>query len=195
MITQAFGSAPSIIGIGGTVRPGSSTETALACSLRRAEALGARTRIFGGEFLATLPLFDPRPAEPSPEQLELVEAIRGADGVIIASPGYHGSISGLMKNALDTVELTAKDEVPYFHGRPVGVIVTAYGWQATGSTLLALRSIVHAMRGWPTPFGAALNSTAGLFDEAGACRAPKDAWALDTVAEQVMEFARMRSGS
>ena len=195
MTLQAFDSAPSIIGIGGTVRPGSSTETALACSLRRAEALGARTRIFGGEFLAKLPMFDPRPAEPVPEQLELVEAIREADGVIIASPGYHGSISGVMKNALDTLELTAKDKAPYFHGRPVGLIVTAYGWQATGSTLLALRSIVHAMRGWPTPFGAALNSTAGLFDEAGTCRDSKDAWALDTVAEQVMEFARMRGGS
>ena len=195
MTVQALSSAPSIIGIGGTVRPGSSTETALACSLRSAEALGARSRIFGGEFLAKLPPFDPRPAGPTPEQLELADALRSADGIIIASPGYHGSISGVVKNALDTLELTAKDEVPYFHGRPVGVIVTAYGWQATGSTLLALRSIVHAMRGWPTPFGAALNSTAGLFDETGACRDSKDAWALTTVAEQVMEFARMRVGS
>jgi FMN reductase len=74
----------------------------------------------------------------------------------------------------------------------VGAIVTAYGWQATGSTLSALRSIIHAMRGWPTPFGAALNSTAGLFDAEGACRDPKDNWALTTVAEQVMEFAGLR---
>ena len=93
---------------------------------------GARTRIFGGEFLAKLPLFDPRPAESTPEQLELVEATRGADGVIIASPGYHGSISGVMEIALDTVEFAAKDDVPNFHGHPVGVIVTAYGWRATG---------------------------------------------------------------
>ena len=195
MTTQALGFAPSIVGIGGTVRAGSSTESALAYSLRRAEALGARSRMFGGEFLAKLPLFDPRPAAPTPEQMELADALRSADGIIIVSPGYHGSISGLVKNALDTLELTAKDEFPYFHGRPVGVIVTAYGWQATGSTLLALRSIVHAMRGWPTPFGAALNSTAGLFDEAGACRDRKDAWALNTVAEQVMDFAQMRMRS
>jgi FMN reductase len=49
------------------------------------------------------------------------------------------------------------------------------------------------MRGWPTPFGAALNATAGLFDEAGDCRDAKDAWQLATVAEQVMDFARMRA--
>jgi len=181
-----------IVGIGGTIRAGSTTETALICSLRAAEALGAETRLFGGEFLARLPIFDPRPGDPTPEQMQLVEAVREADGVIIGSPGYHGSISGVVKNALDTLEITAKDGQPYFHGRPVGAVVTAYGWQATGSTLNALRGIIHAMRGWPTPFGAALNSTAGLFDEAGACRDPKDAWALRTVAEQVMEFARMR---
>jgi FMN reductase len=183
------------VGIGGTIRAGSSTETALICSLKHAEALGAETTLFGGEFLARLPIFDPRPGDSTPEQMQLVEAVRAADGVIVGSPGYHGSISGVVKNALDTLEVTAKDEAPYFHGRPVGLVVTAYGWQATGSTLSALRSIIHAMRGWPTPFGAALNSTAGLFDEAGACRDPKDAWALSTVAEQVMEFAKMRIGS
>jgi FMN reductase len=189
---EAGGRRPFIVGIGGTIRAGSTTETALICSLRAAEALGAETRLFGGEFLAKLPIFDPRPSDPTPEQLELVEAVRKADGVIIGSPGYHGSISGLVKNALDTLEITATDPEPYFHGKPVGALVTAYGWQATGSTLNALRGIIHAMRGWPTPFGAALNSTAGLFDEAGACRDPKDAWALSTVAEQVMEFTRMR---
>src|ERR1700754_3173407 len=171
---QVGGRRPVIVGIGGTIRAGSTTETALICSLRAAEALGAETRLFGGEFLARLPIFDPRPGDPTPEQLELVEAVRAADGVIIGSPGYHGSISGVVKNALDTLEITAKDPSPYFHGKPVGAVVTAYGWQATGSTLNALRGIIHAMRGWPTPFGAALNSTAGLFDEAGGCREAKD---------------------
>jgi FMN reductase len=184
--------SPFIVGIGGTVRAGSTTETAMICALKACEALGARTRLFGGEFLATLPIFDPRPGEATPQQADLVEAVRAADGFIIGSPGYHGSISGVVKNALDTLEVTAKDAAPYFHGRPVGTIVTAYGWQATGSTLSALRAIVHAMRGWPTPFGAALNSTDGLFDAAGACRNPKDDWALTTVAEQVMEFAGHR---
>jgi FMN reductase len=186
------GRRPLIVGIGGTIRPGSTTETALVASLRAAEAAGAETRLFGGEFLATLPIFDPRPAEVTPAQMELVEAVRAADGIIVASPGYHGSISGVVKNALDTLELTAKDPAPYFHGKPVGAIVTAYGWQATGSTLMALRAIIHAMRGWPTPFGAALNSTGGLFDDAGAASDPKDAWALATVAQQVMEFANLR---
>jgi len=188
-----IGGRPLIVGLGGTVRAGSSTERALCVALRAAEAQGAQTRLFGGAFLARLPIFDPRPGQVTPEQADLAEAVRAADGVIVATPGYHGSLSGVIKNALDTLELTRDDPTPYFQGRPVGVIVTADGWQAAGTTLMALRAIIHALRGWPTPLGATLNTGVGLFDEAGECREPKDAWQLVTVAEQVMEFARMRT--
>ncbi len=182
---------PFIVGVGGTPRAGSSTERALSIALRAAEAAGARTKMFGGPFLESLPHFNPGPAGPSAEQAELTEAIRLADGIILATPGYHGSLSGVVKNALDTLELTRNDERPYFHGKPVGIIITADGAQAGGTTLMAVRAIIHAMRGWPTPFGASLNS-ANLFDPAGEFREPKDAWQVGTVAEQVMEFARMR---
>ena len=184
---------PLIVGIGGTPRAGSSTERALGIALRTAEKAGARTKLFGGEFLERLPHFNPGPAGPSPEQAELAKAVCEADGIILATPGYHGSLSGVVKNALDTLELTARDERPYFHGLPVGVIVTAAGPQAGGATLMAMRAIIHAMRGWPTPFGAALNAS-NLFDDTGECCEPKDAAQLAMVAEQVMEFARMRAG-
>jgi FMN reductase len=187
--------APLIVGVGGTVRAGSSTERALGVALRAAQAAGAETRLLGGEFLSRLPIFDPRPGGITTEQTELAEAIRAADGVIIATPGYHGSISGVITNALDTLELTRDDAQPYLQGKPVGTIITADGWQAAGATLMALRAIIHALRGWPTPFGAALNAGSGLFDEAGECREAKDAWQLATVAEQVMEFAGMRARS
>jgi FMN reductase len=188
-------SRPLIVGLGGTVRPGSSSEKALIQSLRVAEAAGAETRLLGGEFLSRLPVFDPRPGEVTEAQQELADAVRAADGIIVATPGYHGSMSGVVKNALDTLELTRGDAQPYFQGRPVGVVVTADGWQAAGTTLMAVRAIIHALRGWPTPFGAALNATTELFDAAGGCVEAKDAWQLATVAEQVMDFARMRAAS
>ncbi len=58
---------------------------------------------------------------------------------------------------------------------------------------MALWTVIHSMRGRPTPFGAALNSSLSLFDEAGACTDPKDAQPLLSVAEQVVEFAMMRT--
>lgn len=183
---------PVIVGIGGTVRANSSTELALAESLRFAEDGGAETRLLGGEFLATLPVFDPGPAGPTPGQAELIAAIDGADGVIVASPGYHGAISGVMKNAFDTLEFARTGNRPYLADLPVGIIITAGGWQAAGTALVTMRTIIHALRGWPTPFGATLNTSEGLFGTDGRCRSEKDGMQLATVAGQVLDFARMK---
>jgi FMN reductase len=100
-------------------------------------------------------------------------------------------VSGLVKNALDLLEDLREDERSYLDGRAVGCIVTAAGWQTCGSTLAALRSIVHALRGWPTPLGATLNTTEPIFDASGACIDPKALAQLATVAQQVVGFAHM----
>ena len=115
--------------------------------------------------------------------------MREADGVIVATPGYHGSLSGLIKNALDSLEPLRDDARPYLDGRAVGCIVVADGWQACGSALASLRAIVHALRGWPTPLGATINSALKPFDDDGALKDPRDAFQVETVARQVVEFA------
>ncbi len=183
------GEAPFIVGLGGTIRPGSSSERALIKSLAVAGDAGARTELFGGEFLAGLPIYNPHEPICGAETSRFLEAVRACDGVIVATPGYHGSVSGLVKNALDCLEGLREDARPYFHGRAVGCIVAASGTQAAGSTLGALRAIIHALRGWPTPFGATL-AGGGLFDDEGEFNDARDAWQVETVAQQVLEFAR-----
>ena len=182
---------PFVVGIGGTTRTPSSTDRALRIALEAAEEVGARTFLFNGAMLSRLPHFTPGDHERSEEQRQFVEMVREADGLIVASPGYHGGVSGLVKNALDLLEDLREDSRCYLDGRAVGCIVTAAGWQTCGSTLAALRSIVHALRGWPTPLGATLNTTENLFDASGACIDPKVSTQLATVARQVVEFARM----
>ena len=59
---------PLIVGLGGTVRPGSSSEKALAAALAAAEAAGARTQLFGGAFLAGLPIYNPHEPFDGPER-------------------------------------------------------------------------------------------------------------------------------
>jgi len=181
---------PFIVGIGGTTGAGSTTECALTVALDAACREGARVRLFGGADLAALPHYATDAAASSDIAKEMVAAMRAADGLIVASPGYHGSISGLVKNAIDYLEETAKDRRVYLDGLPVGLIVTAYGWQATGSTLGTLRSIVHALRGWPTPLGAAIKAASGLFVD-GACTDPAAQAQLELVGRQVVEFARL----
>ncbi|WP_322964403.1 NADPH-dependent FMN reductase [Sphingomonas fuzhouensis] len=182
-------SSPLVVGIGGTIGSVSSTERALRTAMTAAADEGFRTHVFGGEDLARLPLYNPRAAERTEAERVFVETVRQASAIIIASPGYHGSISGLVKNALDLLEETAKDDRPYFADLPVGLIATAYGWQATGSTIAALRSIVHALRGWPTPFAAAVNTQQTRFDEEGRISDPAVEGQLRLVGQQVARFA------
>ena len=145
--------------------------------------------LFNGAFLARIPIYAPENQERNSEQQELVEAVRRADGLILASPGYHGGISGLVKNALDLLEDLREDRRCYLEGRAVGCIITANGWQTVGTALTALRSIVHALRGWPTPLGAGLNTAEKIFDATGACSDRLAAAQLATVGRQVVEFA------
>ena len=180
--------APLVVGIGGTIGGVSSTERALRIALEAAEREGFRTRMFGGADMARLPLYDPRATSRTADEQAFVDAVRQPSAVIIASPGYHGSISGVVKNALDLLEETAKDARPYLADMPVGLIATAYGWQATGSTIAALRSIVHALRGWPTPFAAAINTQVTKFDDEGGASDPAVIEQLGLIGRQVARF-------
>jgi FMN reductase len=178
---------PYIVAVGGTLRPGSSTEKAMQYVLKALDRAGARTRLISGAGLQ-LPMYQPENPERSESARDLVTQLALADGIILGSPGYHGSISGLIKNALDYAEDLRGDPRPYFSGRAVGCIATAGGWAGAVNTLGALRDIVHALRGWPTPMGAAINSSETVFGDAGQCLNPRVAQTLELIAAEVMAF-------
>src|SRR5580704_4385151 len=158
-------------------------------ALNAAQRIGARIKLISGPFLQ-LPLYQPENPERGEGARDLVAELALADGIILGSPGYHGSISGVIKNALDYAEDLRADVRPYFSGRAVGCIATAGGWPGAVNTLGALRDIVHALRGWPTPLGAAINTAENVFDENGGCRVPRIAQMLDLIAAEVISFAQ-----
>jgi FMN reductase len=181
---------PLIVGIGGTTRVNSSSELALKACLTLTQALGAETELFSADAL-DLPHYGSARVKGDERAICLVNALRRCDGVVLSSPAYHGSMSGMLKNALDYAEDLRSDARPYLDGRSVGVIVCAYGAQAIGTTLVAVRSVVHALRGWPTPVGVGINSATSSFDASGACSDPAVAESLARLAEQVVDFAQM----
>jgi len=180
---------PRIIGIGGTLRPGSSSEQALRYALQRAAAQGALTEIITGDAL-DLPAYVAEAPAKTEKVARLVEALRSAHGVIVSSPGYHGSISGMVKNALDYAEGLRGSKFPYLDGRAVGLIACAQGWQAAVSTLATMRQVIHALRGWPTPIGVVFNTALPVFEED--IPEPTLAKQLEVLAGQVLEFSLMR---
>lgn len=150
-------SRPFILGIGGTLRDGSTSERALRISLDACRERDCEVEIVAGADLV-LPMYAPGVTATHAGARRLVELIQRCDGIVISTPSYHGGLSGLVKNALDYLEDLREDERPYLDARPVGCIVCAGGWQGVGLTLTSLRSIVHALRGWPTPLGAGINT-------------------------------------
>ena len=177
-----------IVAIGGTMRPGSSTERALAVAAEAARDEGVEVLTFDGTYIAHLPHYrGPQWSEANGK--ELIDAVRQADGILLASPGYHGTVSGMVKNAIDYLEELASDQRPYLEGRPMGLIVTAFGHQAANSGMTTLRTIAHALRGWPTPFGAAIKVGADSFHANGACLDPSIQGQLELVGRQVAQAA------
>jgi FMN reductase len=123
-----------------------------------------------------------------PKSTRFLESVRSADAVIIGSPGYHGTISGLVKNALDYIEELRKDERSYFSGLPVGCVSVAHSWPAAVNTLGTLRGITHSLRGWPTSMGLAINVTD--FEIKGGSRiwSPEVLRQAELVGEQMASF-------
>lgn len=189
-MTVAAPVRPLVVGIGGTPRQGSSSERALELALAAAEAAGARTIKLCARDLPTA-MYEPGCLEGDARAERLVDAVARADGLIVSSPGYHGGPSGLIKNALDYTEELRVDARPYLDGRAVACIACAAGWQATATTLVSLRSIVHALRGWPTPLGVAINSTATRFDADGSVE-ERVARQLEIAGREVVAFALQR---
>lgn len=182
----------TVLGIGGTTRSNSSSEKALRRGLFFAEAAGAEVDLVAGENLPD-EIFDPGSAERSESAVELVAKLRKADVVLLSTPAYHGSISGCIKNALDYVEDMRSDPRPYLDGVPVGIICCAMGWQAGGATLTATRSIVHSLRGWPTPLGVIVNTGNAKFNSNFVCSDEAVDSQIQTMVYQAIRFAENTS--
>jgi FMN reductase len=177
-----------ILALGGSTAPMAASERALRIAAESAEESGAQVDFLAGRDLM-VPIYDTETQERSEGALHLVAALRDCDGVLVATPGYHGSVSGMIKNALDYCEDLRTDDRPYLHGRAVGCISVAHGWQTAVGTLHQMRQIVHALRGWPTPLGCAINDASGLVG-VDAARSDADVVRqLQTLAGQVVEFA------
>ena len=180
---------PRVLAIGGSTRPHSTSERALAIAADGARAAGADVSVISGRDLI-VPIYDTETSERDARAQAIIDGVRAADALILVSPGYHGAISGMVKNALDYLEDLGDDPRPYLDGMAVGCIAVAHGWQATVSTLHQLRQVVHALRGWPTPLGGAINSSQHRLE--GAVGDEAVVAQLLLVGEQVVEFARMR---
>ena len=146
-----------VLGLGGSLREGSTTTQALRLALAGAEAAGAETELID---LAAFPLpvfdgtytLDGYTASEREAVIRLLDAVANAQGIILASPTYHNTISSALKNALELLEVYNEDGPGRFTGKVVGLVTVQGGTSGTGNnTLTTMLLAARAMHAWVTP--------------------------------------------
>ena len=180
---QEQGGKVRIAGISGSRRAGSYTRMAVETALRAAREGGAEVELIDlREF--DLPFADGGDST-VPDLDRLRAAVQQADGVILGTPEYHGSFSGVLKNALD---LLGFDE---FEGKMVGLVGVSGGAMGGFNALNELRNVGRTLHAWVVPEQAAVAEAWKVFDESGAVKDEKVARRLHDVGRAVARFARL----
>lgn len=138
-----------LLGVGSSFRKNSSSNKILKMVLEKAQRHGADTSMIELSKI-NLPIFNPnKPKEISEDIKNINEQIVKADGFILATPDYHGSMSGGLKNFLDYYWYE-------FSGKIFGYIVSSH---EKGLTVMDhMRTTIRQCYGWSLPYGLSINT-------------------------------------
>ncbi|MEC4803819.1 MAG: NADPH-dependent FMN reductase [Jaaginema sp. PMC 1079.18] len=169
-----------IVGISGSLRPDSYSALALQEAAKRVTALNAEMEILDLRTL-NLPFCDGGKEYPDNPDVEILRSrFQAADGIILATPEYHGSVSGVIKNALDLMSFDHLD------GKVTGVI-SVLGGQSNSNALNDLRKIMRWVHAWVIPEQIAIGQAWNAFDEEGKLIDEKLAQRFDDFAQSLVE--------
>jgi NAD(P)H-dependent FMN reductase len=174
-----------IVGLAGSLRATSATRMAVRCALLGAEEDGAHAQLLD---LAAygLPFLGQEQERTATMAVERFLAdLRAADGIILGSPEIHGSVSGVLKNALD---LTNRE---LFEGKMLGIIGVAGGRMGASETLSHLRAIGRSLHAWVVPTQVSIATADEAFDSRGEPANLEIGERLKSVGRQVAHFARL----
>ena len=178
-----------VVGICGSLRPNGWTLAALKIALAGAKERGATAELLDLRDY-NLPFCaggDPDAIQGNAGVQRLRQKVSEASGIILATPNYHGSLSGVLKNALD---LMGFDE---FEGKMIGLVGVSGGGAGAFGALAGLRSVGRAVHAWVVPEQAAVANVDEVFDEAGNCKNPSIEQRLKAVGRQVAKFASLHN--
>ena len=88
------------------------------------------------------------------------DVVSSCDAFLAASPEYHGTMSGAMKNTFDWIY------AKHISGKPVGLMSTLGGAQ-NSNTLNHMRIMLRWLHAWPVPEQLAVGKVKEAFDDDG----------------------------
>jgi len=164
-----------VLGVVGSTRHGSYSAQALKIALEYAKKQGAEVQ----QIEAGLPLYEPN-AQASEQVARAAEAVSWANAIILASPDYHGSMSGVLKNFLDHF-------YEEFAGKLFGYIVASH---EKGLTVMdQMRTAVRQCYGWSMPYGVSVNGPQDF--SGGDLTNPRISKRLEMMARDLVVYGRL----
>lgn len=179
-----------IVGINGSLRAGSFTRMALDIALQGATELGAHTHIIDLRDY-DLPFCDGRKDQRTypPDVQRLRTELQQAHGAIWATPEYHGSFSGVLKNALDLMGFAE------FEGKMIGLLGLAGGQLGAINALNGLRTIGRSLHAWVIPEQVSLAQAWREFNADGTMKNIDLAERVRELGRQVARFSYLHTSA
>lgn len=170
----------------GSLREHSFTAAALRVALEGAREFGAATEFIDLRDYA-LPLHAGLTSshDSSPDVIKLKQLAKASDAIILGTPEYHGSFSGVLKNALDFLTF---DEM---EGKMIGLVGVSGGAMGAFDALNGLRSVGRALHAWVLPQQVTIAEAFKIFDGEGRIRDPDLAQRLRTIGIEAARFAHL----
>lgn len=139
---------PRVLVLAGSVRVPSYTR-ALSLEVGRVLAGSGAAVVHRDAHHPRLPIADPDyhdavSAHPDPDVRRLDDEARRADAFVFATPVYHNSYSGVLKNTIDLLSID-----PHFRDKPVGLV--SYGGDRSPQAVDHLRIVVRGLSAIATP--------------------------------------------
>lgn len=152
-----------ILGIGGSLRQGSYTTRALTIAMNKIESPLIETEILQLRDLQLPFCNGENHYEKYPDVAYFRQKVKESNAILIAAPEYHGSVSGVVKNALDLLE------VEHVEGKVIGLIAICGGITNTGA-INTLRIVCRWLHGFVIPEQIVIGEVEKAFDENGHLR-------------------------
>lgn len=177
-----------ILGVVGSMEHNSIASQALKMALESASKAGAEPVLIELNQYE-LPILGSTFTHPNSDAdvKKLKKEFASAQGFILATPEYHGSVSGALKNALDHMGF---DE---FEGKMAGLIGVAGGALGAGNALNHLRVICRQLHAWVVPSEVSIASSHQAFDLAGKPKDPQLSNRLQKLGTEVAQFALLHN--
>jgi NAD(P)H-dependent FMN reductase len=139
----------NVLGVGSSMRRDSFSTETLKIILNKVNKNGGETRLLN-LYSNPLPMYTAEYNEKLSEIKHAVELVNWADAIILATPDYHGSMAGSLKNFLDYF-------CAEFAGKTFGYLCSSH---EKGLTVMdQMRTAIRQCYGWSLPYGISINST------------------------------------